>query len=256
MFVVLKPLRYVEQTSDIETGELMCFVGDRFIVTVRRGEAAPLAGLRKRLEDDPERAAARARWRCCTRSSTPSSTTTRSSTARSSADLDEIETAVFSGADMDSSTIYRLKREVLEFRRAAAPLAAPLHGAARGRGLARHRPPSCACGSATCPTTCRPSSTTSSPTTGCSPTSLGAHLAQITVQQNNDMRRISAWVAIAAVPTMIAGIYGMNFDYMPELTASIRFGDSEFQYGYFVVLAVMAGACIGLFRAFKRSGWL
>ena len=50
---------------------------------------------------------------------------------------------------------------------------------------------------------------------------LGAHLAQITVQQNTDMRRISAWVAIAAVPTMIAGIYGMNFDYMPELTASV-----------------------------------
>ena len=76
MFVVLKPLRYVEQTSDIETGELMCFVGDRFIVTVRRGEAAPLAGLRRRLEGDPD-AMRRVRWRCCTRSSTPSSTTTR-----------------------------------------------------------------------------------------------------------------------------------------------------------------------------------
>jgi magnesium transporter len=63
-------------------------------------------------------------------------------------------------------------------------------------------------------------------------------------------------VAIAAVPTMIAGIYGMNFENMPELRASIRFGDNEFHYGYFVVLAVMAGACIGLYRAFKRSGWL
>ena len=85
---------------------------------------------------------------------------------------------------------------------------------------------------------------------------LGAHLAQITVQQNTDMRRISAWVAIAAVPTMIAGIYGMNFDYMPELTASVRFGDGEFRYGYFVVLALMALACGALYRAFKRSGWL
>jgi magnesium transporter len=85
---------------------------------------------------------------------------------------------------------------------------------------------------------------------------LGAHLAQITVQQNTDMRRISAWVAIAAVPTMIAGIYGMNFDYMPELTASIRLGDGEFRYGYFVVVALMALACGALYRAFKRSGWL
>ena len=63
------------------------------------------------------------------------------------------------------------------------------------------------------------------------------------------MRKISAWVAIAAVPTMIAGIYGMNFDNMPEL-------DSGELYGYFIVLAVMATACVGLYRAFRRSGWL
>ena len=76
VFVVLKPVRYVEQTSDIETGELMCFVGDRFIVTVRRGEAAPLAGLRSVSRATPTRCGA-ARWRCCTPSSTLSSTTTR-----------------------------------------------------------------------------------------------------------------------------------------------------------------------------------
>ena len=68
-----------------------------------------------------------------------------------------------------------------------------------------------------------------------------------------DMR---TWVAIAAVPTMIAGIYGMNFDYMPELTASVRFGGGEFRYGYFLVVALMAAACATLYRAFKRSGWL
>jgi magnesium transporter len=67
------------------------------------------------------------------------------------------------------------------------------------------------------------------------------------VQQNNDMRKISAWVAIAAVPTMVAGIYGMNFDNMPEL---------HWHYGYFMVLGVMAVLCIGLYRAFRRSGWL
>jgi magnesium transporter len=76
---------------------------------------------------------------------------------------------------------------------------------------------------------------------------LNAHLAQITVQQNSDMRKISAWVAIAAVPTMIAGIYGMNFEHMPEL---------KWQYGYFIVLAVMAVTCGSLYRAFRRSGWL
>ena len=76
---------------------------------------------------------------------------------------------------------------------------------------------------------------------------LNANLAQVAVQQNEDMRRISAWVAIAAVPTAIAGIYGMNFDHMPEL---------GWRLGYPGVLLLMAGICIGLFRAFKRSGWL
>jgi magnesium transporter len=76
---------------------------------------------------------------------------------------------------------------------------------------------------------------------------LSAHLTRVSVQQNDDMRRISAWVAIAAVPTMVAGIYGMNFDNMPEL---------HWRFGYPVVLTVMAVACLSLFRSFKRSGWL
>ena len=67
------------------------------------------------------------------------------------------------------------------------------------------------------------------------------------MQQNEDMRKISAWVAIAAVPTMIAGIYGMNFDHMPEL---------HWRYGYFVVLAFVATVCFALYRRFKRVGWL
>ena len=76
---------------------------------------------------------------------------------------------------------------------------------------------------------------------------LNANLAQVGVQQNEDMRRISAWVAIAAVPTAIAGIYGMNFEHMPEL---------GWRYGYPAALLLMATICVGLFRAFKRSGWL
>ena len=76
---------------------------------------------------------------------------------------------------------------------------------------------------------------------------LSANLAQVGVQQNSDMRRISAWVAIVAVPTMIAGIYGMNFEYMPEL---------QWRYGYPLALGVMALSCTTLYRLFKRSGWL
>jgi magnesium transporter len=76
---------------------------------------------------------------------------------------------------------------------------------------------------------------------------LSAHLAEVGVQQNDDMRRISAWVAIAAVPTVLAGIEGMNFDHMPEL---------HWAFGYPAVLVLMALICGLLYRAFRRAGWL
>jgi magnesium transporter len=77
--------------------------------------------------------------------------------------------------------------------------------------------------------------------------SIDANLTQVSLQQNEDMRRISAWVAIAAVPTMVAGIYGMNFEFMPEL---------RWRYGYEMILVVMLVICGIMYRAFKRSGWL
>jgi magnesium transporter len=76
---------------------------------------------------------------------------------------------------------------------------------------------------------------------------LQANLTQVTVRQNADMRRISAWVAILAVPTMIAGIYGMNFEHMPELS---------WRYGYPAVLLLIVAVCGVLYRAFRRAGWL
>ncbi|MGW9368189.1 CorA family divalent cation transporter, partial [Streptomyces albidoflavus] len=76
---------------------------------------------------------------------------------------------------------------------------------------------------------------------------LSAHLAQMGVRQNDDMRKISAWAAMAAVPTMIAGIYGMNFESMPELA---------WPGSYPVVVLVMIGIAVALHRQFKRRGWL
>jgi magnesium transporter len=76
---------------------------------------------------------------------------------------------------------------------------------------------------------------------------LQANLTEVSVRQNDDMRRISAWVAIWAVPTLLAGIYGMNFRHLPEL---------DWAFGYPAVLVVMALICVGLYRAFRRSGWL
>jgi magnesium transporter len=246
MFVVLKPLRYIEETSDIETGEVMMFVGDRFVVTVRYGEAGPLKSVRARLEANPEMLShgAIAVLHAVTDAVVDNYLAID---AELQDDLEEIEQSVFAGSDsVSSETIYRLKREVLEFRRAATPLAAPLrmlHDGSRSplpdkevrlllRDVADHL--------------LRVIDHMESYDRLLTDI-LSAHLAQISVQQNNDMRKISAWVAMAAVPTMIAGIYGMNFDNMPEL---------HWRYGYFGVLGVMAVATVVLYREFKRSGWL
>ncbi|HEU5242256.1 MAG TPA: magnesium and cobalt transport protein CorA, partial [Ornithinibacter sp.] len=237
VFVVLKPLRYLDETSDIETGELMCFVGDRFIVTVRRGEASPLAGLRQRLEHEPDRM--RLGPMAVLHTIVDSVVDTYTAIDQEIAnDLEAIETEVFSGGPMDSTAIYRLKREVLEFRRAAVPLSAPLqmlHHAEHSpidegelrlllRDVSDHLQ-----------AVIDHVESYDRLLTDV----LGAHLAQISVQQNSDMRKISAWVAIAAVPTMIAGIYGMNFDNMPEL---------RWHYGYFGVLALMGLTCLAIWN--------
>lgn len=253
IFVVLKTLRYLEETSDIETGEVMVFLGDRFVVTVRRGEANPLATVRHRLEADPDklRHGEIAVLHAVMDSIVDNYVLIDSELQT---DLEEIEQAVFSGnPEVDSQTIYRLKREVLEFKRAAVPLAAPLrmlHDGSRSpvpskevrllmRDVADHL--------------LRVIDHVESYDRLLTDV-LNAHLAQlsvqqaqISVQQNSDMRKISAWVAIAAVPTMIAGIYGMNFKHMPELSHV---------WGYPAVLTVMLDACLSLYRAFRRSGWL
>ncbi|KGN38708.1 magnesium transporter CorA [Knoellia subterranea KCTC 19937] len=245
VFVVLKTLSYIEATSDIETGELMVHVGEHFVLTIRRGELSPLAGVRKKLEDDPAKLAMG-----------PMSALHaimdrvvdeyRNIDVEVARDVDEIEEEVFSDGLVSSDTIYRLKREVLEFRRAITPLITPLrmlHTSPRSpvhhdelRLLFRDIDDHLHFVSDRIESYDRLLTDV-----------LSANLAKISVQQNADMRKISAWVAIAAVPTMIAGIYGMNFDNMPEL---------RWHYGYFAVLGLMAAACVGLFVTFKKVKWL
>lgn len=244
-FAVLKTLRYLDATSDIETGELMVFVGDRFLVTIRSGEANPLSDVRQRLEAQPEllRLGPPAAFHAVLDSVVDAYLAIADELQR---DLDEIEEALFADdTALQSQTIYRLKREVLEFKRGCVPLARPL-ATLSGVGspfpqdelrllfrdvydhLAR---------------VIDQAESFERLLTAV----LSAHLSRVSVQQNADMRKISAWVAIAAMPTMIAGIYGMNFEHMPEL---------GWRYGYGMALALMAAVCVVLYRLFRRSGWL
>jgi magnesium transporter len=268
LFVVLKPLRYDERTSQIETGELMLFVGDHFVVTVRRGEASPLTYVRKRLEAKAHELA-----------HGPASVLHAVMDAvvddylliddQIGQALEMMEERVFAGEAMveheaadaspsprrrrspsddgsgDAQRIYLLKREVLEARRAVIPLVEA--AAQMAENVVPHIPEGA-----------RPffrdvndhllrvTDRIESYDRLLSDI-LSAHLTRISVQQNDDMRKISAWVAIAAVPTAIAGIYGMNFTHMPELS---------WRYGYPMALGLMLLVCSALHRSFKRSGWL
>ena len=246
LFLVMKTLRYIEATSDIETGEVMVFVGDRFVVTVRRGEANPLTTVRHMLEQAPEHLE---HGPIAVLYSVMDSVVDNyiAIDKEVQEDLDEIERQVFSGSrDVRAEGIYALKREVLEFRRATVPLEEPLRRLSEDPTMPGMKDEARPFFRDISDHLLRVNDHAESYDRLLTDV-LNAHLAQISVQQNDDMRRISAWVAIAAVPTMIAGIYGMNFDNMPEL---------RWHYGYYGIVAIMALSCIGLYRAFRRSGWL
>ncbi|HKE52152.1 MAG TPA: magnesium/cobalt transporter CorA [Actinomycetes bacterium] len=246
IFVVLKTLDYDEANSTLSVGEIMLFVGPSFVVTVRHGEANPLAELRHQLETHDQRVLAHGP--AAVLYAVADSVVDRYIVIADllDDDLNELEDRVFSPERTnDAETIYKLKREVLDFRRAVVPLVEPLQIAASGllpgigadarpffRDVADHA---------------QRVADQIEQQDKLLTDILHANLAQVGVRQNEDMRRISAWVAIAAVPTMIAGIYGMNFEHMPELT---------WRYGYPLVLLLMGGVCTWMYRAFKRSGWL
>jgi magnesium transporter len=245
LFMVLKTLWYVDQRDDVETGEIAVFVGKNYVVTVRHGEGGELHETRSRLEESVDvlgHGPFAVLWAVC--DSVVDNYEKVASDLEN--DVQEIELEVFATTRSDQSKrIYHLKREVAEFRHAVMPLREPLlrfaqkqvpsmpdAAAAFFRDVADHA--------------IRLHEQIESFDSLLS-SAHDAHMARISVQQNDDMRKISAWVAIAAVPTLLAGIYGMNFDHMPEL---------HWQYGYPMALGVMAVVCLTLHRLFKKSGWL
>ncbi|MBP0462035.1 magnesium and cobalt transport protein CorA [Streptomyces montanisoli] len=258
LFTVFKTIHYVEHaeltaTSEVvATGEVMCFTGRDFVITVRHGTKGSLRGLRHRLEEDPEQLA-----------HGPSAVlhaiadhVVDGYLAVADAvqdDIDEVEIDVFSEPvkgkkgqrSPDAQRIYQLKREVLEFKRAVSPLLRPMQMLSERpmrqvepaiqkyfRDVADHlvRVHEQVIGFDELLNSI-----------------LQANLAQATVAQNEDMRKITSWAAIIAVPTAVCGIYGMNFDHMPEL---------HWKYGYPMVLGAIVAVCLVIHRTLKRNGWL
>jgi len=242
-FLVLKTARYIEP-DEIEFGEILLFIGDSFVVSVRHGEGVPLHSVRLKMEQRPEllRCGPMAVVYAILDEVVDAYAPVMDALDR---DIEEVEQEVFSDARRNpAQRIYELKREAIDFARAVTPLVEPIERMTTGttrvpdelgtyfRDVLDHL--------------IRVSQRVEASREVLTSV-LQANLAQVGVRQNEDVRMISAWVAIIAVPTMIAGIYGMNFDHMPEL----RWG-----VGYPGVLALMAVICLGLWRYFKRAGWL
>ena len=245
LFIVLKTLWYVDERDAVETGEISMFVGHKFVVTVRHGEGGGLHDARMRLEEASNVLA-----------HGPSAVVYAACDAivdhyeevagSLQEDVDEVEQSVFSTERTnDSARIYVLKRELAEMRRAVMPLREPMNkftaGAVHGihsdagpyfRDVADHLN--------------RVAETIDTLDSLLS-TAFDAHIAQISIQQNDDMRRISAAVGLVAAPTLVGSIYGMNFEHMPELGWS---------FGYPFALLLMVAVSGGLWVWFKKSGWL
>ena len=146
----------------------------------------------------------------------------------------------------DSARIYTLKREIAEVRRAVLPLREPMRRFADGQPCTGSPPRPAPFFRDVADHLAQASEIVDS-LDGLLSTAFDAHLARISVQQNEDMRKISAGAALVVVPTLIAGIYGMNFDHMPEL---------RWSYGYPLALVMMVAIAGCLWTLFKRSGWL
>ncbi|WP_128429057.1 magnesium and cobalt transport protein CorA [Streptomyces cyaneus] len=252
LFAVFKTVCYVEHeeltaTSEVvNTGEIMVFVGRDFVITVRHGRHGSLGPLREELESNPEQLA-----------KGPAAVLHAIAdhvvddflnvTDQVQEDIDQVETDVFAenGARADPGRIYQLKRELLELKRAVVPLSRPLEELAT-RPIRVVEPEIQAYFRDVSDHLLRAKEQIAAFDELLN-SILQAHLAQVTVAQNEDMRKITAWAAIVAIPTMVCGLYGMNFDYMPEL---------RWTYGYPLVIGVISVVCVTLYRGFRRNGWL
>nr|WP_225224574.1 magnesium and cobalt transport protein CorA [Cellulomonas sp. JH27-2] len=241
-------LSYVAETRDVHTGALTLILADGVILTSEAGDAGILPRTAEKL---------------CSGVPIPDSGVAQVLAAilltlvAHAADVEaelgdavaDTERVVFSTARVDDPVerIYDLKREIAEARRALAPITGvlPQLGAETIQRRRKEKEPPKWLG--------RVQATADRVDHHLDAhdelldAMLQVHLSQVSVQQNEDMRKISAWAAIAAVPTLIAGIYGMNFQHMPELT---------WTWGYPAVVVVMLGICGGLYRQFRKVGWL
>jgi magnesium transporter len=245
LFVVLKTARYLDEPEKVEFSEVHVLVGKDFIVTVRYEEIPALEEVRRRLEGEPE--SLRQGPQPILREIMDQIVDDYEPVLEGlETDIQEVENEVFGGnADDVSQRIYELSRELVQFQRATSPLERALErGGERNehdidpelRSYLRELHDRVL--------------RVVEPTEGFRDMLsdiLVVNLTLIGVRQNDQTKKISAWAAILIVPTLITGIYGMNFDFMPEL---------HWTFGYPLALALMVSISVGLYAVFRHVRWL
>jgi magnesium transporter len=241
-FVVLRTARYVDEREEVEFGEVAIFVGPGFIISVRQG-ITDLHGARLRLEARPqllEEGPASVLWAIVDKIVDDYAPVVEGLET----DIEEVEQTVFSGSVAPVQRIYLLRREVSDFYRAVHPLLGPAAAITQGgvleigpglrqyfRDVDDHL---------------KLVNEEIVAQRDLLSTILQANMAVVATQQNEVVRKISAWFGIITVPTFVASVYGMNFDHMPELSWTL---------GYPLALALMIGLAAGLYAMFKRVHW-
>jgi magnesium transporter len=259
LFVVLRPARYLDESEEVEFGEVHVFVGPRFVLTVRHSEAPEFASVRQRLQSQPNllchgpEAVLYAVLDKVVDGYYPVVTGLAN-------DIDEIEDDVFSGDPRVSRRIYQLSREVADFQRATRPLVGMI--SALGSGFVKYhvdeelqrylrdvedhliqivervdefRQ------------ALRDMLTVNATLVAQQQNEEMRSLSEASNLQNEEVKKISAWAAILFAPTLIGTVYGMNFEHMPEL---------DWIHGYPLALTLMLLTCLTLYLLFKRRDWL
>jgi magnesium transporter len=244
-FLVLKTAQYDDANEAVHFGEIHVFIGPRYVVSVRQGEASSLAPARERLEGEYaeliDAGPASVAWAILDQVVDDYEPVVEGIDN----DISEVEQEVFAGGEESTERIYFLKREVIEFHRAVAPLLTPLEALERGafpqiddrlrgffRDVADHA---------------RRVDENVMSERELLTSILEANLALVSVHQNEVVQAVSAWAAIFGVVAVMTGVWGMNFDHMPEL---------HWEFGYPAALVSMVLVVFLLHRFFKRLGWL
>ncbi|MFE5933779.1 magnesium and cobalt transport protein CorA [Streptomyces sp. NPDC056470] len=259
LFVVLRAARYLDAQEEVDFGELHIFVGRDFVITVRHGAAPDLSAVRHRMEEDPDllalgpEAVLYAILDAVVDGYAPV-------VAGVQNDIDEIETEVFGGDPAVSRRIYELSREMVEFQRATRPLVSMLHGLMAGfakygtdeelqrylRDVADHVTHTSERVDGFRQALTEILTVNATLVTQQQNAEMRA-LAEAGFEQNEEIKKISAWAAILFAPTLVGTIYGMNFEQMPELSWGL---------GYPFAVGLMGVVCASLYAIFKRRDWL